>query len=623
MFRKQICLKVLQWNLFLIIKIYQNTLCRVYERNDKYCCYGEDVQLITRILTAIKVKTIGSDEDSLNYVSITKAHLVQALRHLLFVIQYKVEILRNSGSARSPQWTIVGKASPGDLAAVEDFLFSDDNSYVMTRRGLMAVKVSAKGNEMFVDNPQFTTLQSVIVQLSPQECLLPSLSKSKQSEIPVEEILKSHNISVTEYEEFNDQFIIQDLNRLLQFEEGQNFQNSKKDESDMKVALCSVAALIKYLQLLSDENNFSHFVLSVFKSELFAKVDLSCEIGLGLFPEVKSDFHSKAYLFGHLNSCFTSAEERLDIVEAFVQDSSTLNEISKLINKFIDIEMLCRKIQRRKAGLQMLMKLPLLKDALLKYAGPHADVLKENFINVIQERIEECTNFTSMISQTLDFDAIENKEFVIVAKYDETLFDLHEQMSEVKNLLLKELDLTKEDIGIPSVKLESFEKLGYTFRLTLKEENFLRNKKGYVIIDTRSSGVRFQSPDLRELNEQYNTLRKDYEEIQKKIVSQIVEISASYIQSLRLLNASIAWLDASLALAHVATNATKTYVRPKLREKGECHIVLKQCRHPYLEDTLRSYIPNDVDITKEKHRFYFVTGPNMGGKSTYIYDLLL
>ncbi|CAL1295474.1 unnamed protein product [Larinioides sclopetarius] len=640
-------------------------LCRVYERNDKYCCYGDDAKLITKVLTTAQLKSLGSDGDSLNYVSITKGHLIQALRYLLFVAQYKVEILRNTGSVRSPDWTVAGKASPGNLAAVEDFLFSEDNSYVLTQRGLMAVKFAMEGCEMvlavaycdallrefqicqFVDNPQLTTFQSVIAQLSPQECLLPSVPKSKQKEAPTKsnaiiETLKSHNIAVAECGDFSDQFIVQDLNRLIQFEEGQNFQNSMKDESEMKLALSCVAAIIKYLQLLSDENNFSQFVLSVFKSELFAKVDQSCEIGLGLFPEIKSDFHVKTYLFGHLNSCFTSAGERLLIqwikqplmdirkIEIFVKDISLQNNVSKLIDKFIDIEMLCRKIQRRKAGLQdlykiyqMLMKLPSLKNELLTYIGSHKAVLEENFIKEIQERIEDCENFTSMISQTLDFEAIENREFVIVAEYDETLLDLRKRMTKLKKSMDVDLEKVRNDLGLSSVRLESFEKLGFTFRLTLKEECHLRNKKGYITIDTRSSGVRFQSPDLRSFNEQYNRLKADYEEIQKKIVDQIVDVSASYIQPLKQLGATIAWLDATLSLARVATRATKTYIRPKLREKGECHIVLKQCRHPYLEDTLRNYIPNDVEITKDKHRFYFVTGPNMGGKSTFIRSVAL
>ncbi|GFU25103.1 DNA mismatch repair protein Msh2, partial [Nephila pilipes] len=149
----------------------------------------------------------------------------------------------------------------------------------------------------------------------------------------------------------------------------------------------------------------------------------------------------------------------------------------------------------------------------------------------------------------------------------------------------------KNDLGISSVKLEFFEKIGFAFRLTLKEEHYVRNKKGYITIDTRSSGVRFQTANLKENNERYCNLRKDYEEKQKNIVDQMVDVSASYIKPLRLLGA---WIDAAMSLCHAALSSSKTYVRPKLREKGENHIVLKQCRHPYIENSVPNYIPNDV-----------------------------
>lgn len=52
--------------------------------------------------------------------------------------------------------------------------------------------------------------------------------------------------------------------------------------------------------------------------------------------------------------CSSLSEERLDIVEVFVNDFVVRDETSKIISKFPDIETVCRKIQRRKANLQVL-----------------------------------------------------------------------------------------------------------------------------------------------------------------------------------------------------------------------------------------------------------------------------
>ncbi|GFW65653.1 t-complex protein 1 subunit delta [Trichonephila clavipes] len=104
---------------------------------------------------------------------------------------------------------------------------------------------------------------------------------------------------------------------------------------------------------MSDTSNHGQFVLSIFKSELFAKVDLSCELGLGLFPEMKSDFHLKTYLFGFLNSCFTGAGERLLIQwikQPLIDIRKIANESGQIVSEDIAVCKLCRSPVSAKSG---------------------------------------------------------------------------------------------------------------------------------------------------------------------------------------------------------------------------------------------------------------------------------
>ncbi|XP_054723051.1 DNA mismatch repair protein Msh2-like, partial [Uloborus diversus] len=203
-----------------------------------------------------------------------------------------------------------------------------------------------------------------------------------------------------------------------------------------------------------------------------------------------------------------------------------------------------------------------------------------------------------MIDSTLDFEAVKNKEFIVKAEYDAQLLELRKEMKEVEDSINSTLNDVVEDLDSPGIKLEYDNTVGYHYRLTRKQEKNLRHKKGYNIIDTKASGVRFQSSDLKSMNEQYMSQKKSYEEMQKAFVEEIINVAVSYLPAMKMLNNTIAWLDVSLAFSRVSVNAPKRYVRPKLREKGECCIILKQARHPVLESKVGNFIPNDVTITK-------------------------
>lgn len=266
-----------------------------------------------------------------------------------------------------------------------------------------------------------------------------------------------------------------------------------------------------------------------------------------------------------------------------------------------------------------LSRLPVLVDCLADYEGPHADVILPELIQPLRTANERLLKLKELIETTLDLKLAEQGDYVIRANFDDKLAELKEELDGCEGQAKKILSKVSSDLGLDSVKLESNGQIGYYLRVTLKEEKSLRNKKDYRTISTKNDGVRFRNEALEDVNETYLKARREYDTQQQSVVKEILSVAAGYSDSLQYLNDTLAKLDVLTSFAVSAISAPVPYVRPKLLERGSGQLELIQVRHPCMElqDGV-NFIPNDAVFHKDGHRFYIITGPNMGGKSTFL-----
>ena len=170
--------------------------------------------------------------------------------------------------------------------------------------------------------------------------------------------------------------------------------------------------------------------------------------------------------------------------------------------------------------------------------------------------------------------------------------------------------------GIQSLKVRFNNVFGYYIEIS--KANLALVPASYERKQTLANAERYTTPELKELEGKVLSAEEKILTLEREIFQQVRSFAAEQAQRIKAAAAIVAELDVGATLAHVAVE--NRYRRPKFTDSGEMRI--DAGRHPVIEklsekDATR-FIPNDLYLHSGGDYIGVITGPNMGGKSTYL-----
>ena len=311
-------------------------------------------------------------------------------------------------------------------------------------------------------------------------------------------------------------------------------------------------------------------------------------------------------------------EARLDALEALLREAVARAELRKTLGEIQDLERLLAKVTLGTAGPRELLalgrslaRIPRLKQILEAAAACTR-------LRALHESLDELAEVRDQILTALaDHPPVNLSDGGAIRDGFNAELDRLRDLSRNSKRYIAEIEARERArTGIGSLKVRFNQVFGYY--LEISKPNLHLAPADYERKQTLVNAERFTTPELKELERQILDAEEKILELERELFGQVRAFAAANGGRIRQTAAAIAELDVTAALAQVA--AENRYARPRFTSTGEMRIVAG--RHPVVEklgerEALR-FIPNDLYLERESAFIAIITGPNMGGKSTYL-----
>jgi DNA mismatch repair protein MutS len=340
-------------------------------------------------------------------------------------------------------------------------------------------------------------------------------------------------------------------------------------------------------------------------------------------------------------------EARLDAVEGMVGDTMPREELRRALDGILDIERLLSRVALETATPRDLLALAGSLDRIAA-ARPRLQPCSAARLQQLAAALDDpalpplCDRIHHTIVLDPPFTFADGG--VICDGVDPALDELRSLSRNSKQFIAQIEERERQRTGISSLKVRFNSVFGYYLEVT--KPNLHLAPADYERKQTLVNAERFTTPELKEYETRILDAQEKILELERKMFFELRSAAAAQARRIREVALALAEIDVLAALAHIA--AARDYCRPRFtdaaREAGlraglavpegsepgggagtndSGQIAIEAGRHPVVEQQELSggserFVPNDLFLNDNAQQIVVLTGPNMGGKSTYL-----
>lgn len=406
---------------------------------------------------------------------------------------------------------------------------------------------------------------------------------------------------------------------------------------DKALAVAAAGALMAYLKTLRKDSLSVIHHLSFVQTHNYMTLDAASIKNLELLKNLHDGRTKGSFLdiidytstpmggrllrFWLLHPLLDTVDIRLrsEAVKDFLEHTIERQELRDSLKSILDLQRLSSKVS---VGVANAKDLVSLKRSLV----PLPDIEKQlkAFNAPLLKKMRKQWDSADDLCRTIEKSIKEEPSYllteggIIEDGFNKELDELREISRSGKTVIAQMEKKERERAGISSLKIRYNKVFGYYIDVTkpnlhLVPEDFIRKQ-------TLVNSERFITPELKEYEEKVLNAEQRIADLEYRLFIGVRENIAANGSRLQKVASAVAQLDVLTGLAELA--ARRAYVLPEVTNGGLLHI--GGGRHPVIEcQNSEPFIPNDTSLDCTEDQILIVTGPNMGGKSTYLRQVAL